>query len=88
MDIGLLWYDDDAKRPLADKVRLAALRYEQKFGVQPNLCLVHPGALADKALIVDGITVEGLPSVLSHHFWLGISPDHKVSNTNAQDTST
>jgi hypothetical protein len=68
-----LWYDGDPGRDLAAKVERAARRYEQKFGVAPNVCYVHPSALGDngKARTIAGIRVAPLPSVLRHHFWLG-----------------
>lgn len=46
MNEGLLWYDDDSGRDLAEKVKRAARRYRQKFGASPNVCYVHPSTLA------------------------------------------
>jgi hypothetical protein len=70
---GLLWYDDNPGRDLAEKIGPAARRYRQKFGASPNVCYVHPSAMSDngKAQKVDGLHVAPLPSVLRHHFWLG-----------------
>ena len=45
MEVGLLWYDDDPARDLAEKVGRAARRYRQKFGASPDICYVHPSAL-------------------------------------------
>lgn len=85
MEFGLLWYDGNPKRPLEDKIELAAARYREKFGRWPNTCYVHPQA-------VDGESEDGLhlayrtrnpramihvlsaPNILLHHFWLG---EHK-----------
>jgi len=47
MDIGMLWYDDDAKRQLDEKVARAAEYYRAKYGVAPTECYVHPGMLGD-----------------------------------------
>ena len=73
MQRGLLWFDDDPSRDLGAKVTRAARRYRAKFGMVPNACRVHPSALRGKGktITVSGITVEGLSSVLRHHFWLG-----------------
>jgi len=80
---GLLWYDDDPGRDLAEKIRRAAQRYRKKFGRSPNICYVHPSVMSslvpegngegqgDKAQKVGGMQVASLPSVLQHHFWLG-----------------
>ncbi len=82
MEIGLLWYDGDPKRPLEDKIGLAARRYREKYGRWPNTCYVHPHAVSDnggeelrlncqsrnrKAII----RVLSAPNILLHHFWLG-----------------
>ena len=88
MKIGLLWFDDNAKRTLADKVGLAALRYEQKFGMPPNVCFVHPVSLTDgEQVIIDGIlvTTHAGNSILPNDFWLGvIERPHRTENTNVQ----
>lgn len=70
---GLLWYDDDAERDLADKIARAVERYRLKFGAPPDTCYVHPSALENngKRLSVDGVRVAPLRGVLPHHFWLG-----------------
>jgi hypothetical protein len=70
---GLLWYDDDPGRNLAEKVGRAVVRYKQKFGAAPNVCYVHPSSMSSDggALKVDGVVVASLFSVLRHHFWVG-----------------
>jgi len=79
--VGLLWYDDNPGRDLAEKVGRAARRYRQKFGTSPDVCYVHPSALNDNASTklsasgrvrkVGEVRVAPLPTVLQHHFWLG-----------------
>lgn len=74
MKKGLLWYDDNAGRDLAEKIRAAIPRYRRKFGVEPELCFVHPSMLLGgngKVKQVDGVRVSSKPSVLRHHFWIG-----------------
>ncbi len=75
MKQGLLWYDDNPGRDLADKVRQATQRYRKKFGAAPNICYVHPLALNGngngKVHKVGRVHVAPLSSVLRHHFWLG-----------------
>ncbi len=80
MNEGLLWYDDDPGRDLAEKIGRATQRYQQKFGVAPDVCYVHPSALggngkkgqSDASLVrmVGGVSVMSKPTVLRHHFWL------------------
>jgi hypothetical protein len=38
MNMGLLWFDDDPKKPLARKIGEAAERYWQRFAVAPTAC--------------------------------------------------
>ena len=79
MKEGLLWYDDNPGRDLAEKIGRAARRYRQKFGTTPDVCYVHPSVLSPggtsggngKTHKVGGVLVEPLPSVLRHHFWVG-----------------
>jgi hypothetical protein len=79
MKEGLLWYDDNPERDLAEKIGRAARRYRQKFGYSPDVCYVHPSALSGwstsdgngKVQKMGGVCVSSKPSVLRHHFWVG-----------------
>ena len=75
MKEGLLWYDDNPGRELADKIGQAARRYRQKYGASPDVCYVHPSALSDngngKVKKVGDVRVSSRPTVLVHHFWVG-----------------
>ena len=82
MEVGLLWYDDDARRGLEAKVRRAARHYREKYGRWPNTCYVHPRVgLAEvhrEAGVMCGlegaerrVRLLSAPNVLLHHFWLG-----------------
>ena len=73
MTIGLLWYDNDPKRSLEDKILAGAQRYQAKFGQFPNTCLVHPTSLGPEQVRVQGLSVVGAQNVLPHHFFLGVS---------------
>jgi hypothetical protein len=70
---GLLWFDDDPRRDLAEKVRRAAARYRQKHGRRPNVCYVHPSTLGGNGEVQQAgdVRVAPLTSVLRHHFWVG-----------------
>jgi hypothetical protein len=68
---GLLWFDDDPRRDLAEKVGRAAARYRQKYGQRPNVCYVHPSLLDGKKRQLGEVRVAPLTSVLRHHFWVG-----------------
>jgi hypothetical protein len=89
MDIGLLWFDDDPRRRLEDKVGRAAQRYREKYGRWPNTCYVHPTVVTDhlgQDLRVacrmrrpqTTIRVVSAPNILLHHYWLGESTQSSI----------
>ncbi len=39
---GLLWYDDDGRRPLTAKIIEAAERYRERIGFEPTVCQLPP----------------------------------------------
>ncbi len=77
MNTGMMWFDNDSKTPLAEKVRKAADYYHTKYGGHPDLCLVNPLAY-DQAVpeVLDGqsgaIHVRPLRSILPGHLWIGV----------------
>jgi hypothetical protein len=73
MNVGMLWYDDDRKRTLEEKVLRAADHYRQKFGRAPTLCLVNPRSLNGDPARVAKIELRSAHNVLQHHFWMGIA---------------
>jgi hypothetical protein len=77
MDIGLLWYDDDAQRPLAEKVARAVEHYRAQYGMAPTVCFVNPRMLpARKApSLAAGVHLRPSPNVMVNHFWIGIGAD-------------
>jgi hypothetical protein len=77
MKVGLLWFDDDPRRSLEDKVLKAALRYRRKYGHSPNLCFVHPSVFSGggdrRVRKAGGVEIHSRRSVLRDHFWLGVT---------------
>ena len=73
MNIGLLWFDNNPRRDLHEKIARAAKRYRQKFGIAPDVCYVHKSALSGNGNTakVGQIQVKTLPSALLHHLWIG-----------------
>ena len=71
MNVGMLWLDDDKKRPFDEKVARAAEYYQMKYGVIPTLCHVNKKMLKEKKT-VGKIVVSPVGTVLPHHFWLGV----------------
>lgn len=71
MQEGLLWFDADPKRSLAEKLARAADSYRFKFGRRPDLCYVNPAMLDNGTVEIDGVRVIPASNVLKHHFWIG-----------------
>lgn len=70
MKIGMLWYDDDKTRPLAEKIKRAADYYAKKYGKAQNECHVHRAAIESEK-VMDGVKVKPSKTVLENHFLLG-----------------
>jgi len=79
MQEGLLWFDADPKRSLAEKVKRAADRYRYKFGRRPNLCYINPATLGDGPVECHGVRLVPATNVLKHHFWIGVEDSEKLS---------
>ena len=74
---GMLWFDNDPKRPLEDKVQRAAQHYQVKNGRAPNLCCVHP-SLA-KVEKIGEVTIRAMREVMPNHFLIGVEDRHVVA---------
>ena len=71
MKIGMLWFDDDKRRSLEQKIRQAAEYYEGKYGAAPNVCFVNNKTLQEE-LKFGQVKVFPINKILPHHFWLGV----------------
>src|SRR5437868_5154687 len=72
MDIGMLWYDDDSKRPFNEKVARAVDYYKAKYGSVPTVCFVNPATLKDAPDAAGGVQIRSARKVMLDHFWLGV----------------
>lgn len=86
MEIGMLWFDNDKKASIPSKVEKAARYYTEKYGVNPNLCYVHPQTVKGEngngkgksrksdrqPLKIGTILVLKNEKVLPDHFWIGV----------------
>jgi hypothetical protein len=84
MDIGMLWYDDDAKRPLGEKVARAVDYYKTKYGSVPTVCFVNPATLKDAPDTAAGVQIRSARNVMVDHFWLGIGESNGNGNGNGR----
>jgi hypothetical protein len=73
MDIGMLWFDNDAKTDLNTKVSRAAAYYRTKYGKSPTICFVHPSMLRKEKDHAAGVEVRTSDLVLPNHIWIGVN---------------
>ncbi len=70
MKSGLLWYDNSSA-VIDKKIQDAVKRYQQKFGIAPNVAFVNPKDLQTDSKIKN-ITVKTKSTIMPNHIWLGI----------------
>ena len=69
---GMLWFDNDPKTDLPQKIDRAAQYYTKKYGQTPTLCFVNPRMIAEPSQEKAEIEVKASETILLHHLWLGI----------------
>ena len=75
MKEGLLWFDNDPQRKLADKISRAATRYQVKFGRKPTLCYLNASNVEGKTDEINGIRIKLVDDILPNHFWIGVETE-------------
>lgn len=73
MNIGMLWFDNDPKTELNEKIKRASAYYQQKYGQTPNQCMVNPGMVAEDPVNLDALKVIASPTILPNHLWIGFN---------------
>lgn len=85
MNVGMLWFDNDPKTELDDKIERAANYYREKYGNRPTVCFVHPSMMCievsptgadserSESRMSNGLELRSNRSVLPNHFWIGIN---------------
>lgn len=71
MTEGILWFDNAGS--LEERVRRAAARYQEKYGVKPTACQAPPADLPNGALTIDDIRVTPAGNVQPYHLWIGVA---------------
>ncbi len=72
MEVGMLWFDDDPRRKLEEKIARAVAHYKDKYGQLPTLCFVNPKALNGGPDLAAGVQIKAARNVLPNHFWIGV----------------
>ena len=80
MNVGMLWFDNDKKTVLQEKVDKAVDYYRRKYGSVPNLCMVHPSMLTAPGYEPDGklraVVIQAHRAIRPGHLWIGEDEDH------------
>ena len=71
MQPGLLWFDDDPDVDLVKKILNAALFYQERYGLMPDVCFVNPGVLPRTLHMTMGIEIRPNRQLRPEHLWLG-----------------
>lgn len=72
MNTGMLWFDNNPKTALVQKVQEAADYFQKKYGKTPDLCLVNPAMLAESQMQAGAIIVRPWKTVTPGHLWIGV----------------
>lgn len=71
----MMWFDNDPKVTLQDKILRAAAYYHQKYNRTPTICKVPVTCQIPtdwKVLAVNGILIVLDNTVLTNHFYIGL----------------
>jgi hypothetical protein len=76
MNVGMLWFDNDPRTALTDKVARAADYYRQKYGLVADVCLVHPSTLGQPHPdLIEGcagkVSIRPNRLIQPGHLWIG-----------------
>lgn len=72
MNTGMLWFDNDPKTGLDQKVKQAADYFRKKYGQIPDLCLVNPSMLTEPQHQAGNISVRPWRTIAPGHLWIGV----------------
>jgi hypothetical protein len=63
----LMWYDDNPKISLVDKIEDAIAAYTRRFAIAPNIVLINEAEVTEYR----GVNIQGVPFVRRNNFWVG-----------------
>ncbi len=79
MQEGLLWFDNNPSRKLADKVKQAANCYKTKLKKKPTVCYINANQFDTSVDKINGIRLKPAINIQPHHFWIGVEHGSKVA---------
>jgi hypothetical protein len=69
-----VWYDDNPKKAVKDKIDEAVLRYKQKYGKTPNVCMLSEKVQSNDYIPTSGalgLQIRPAKNVPQNYFWIG-----------------
>ena len=72
MKEGLLWFDNDPKRKLAEKVKQAASRYQAKLRCKPTVCYLNAEEYDGATMEINGIYLKPVSHIRPNYYWIGV----------------
>ena len=72
MNEGMLWFDNDPKRGLIDKVDRAAKYYQAKLRHRPTVCYLNAEDFDAKLEAINGVLLKPASNIRPNYFWLGV----------------
>jgi hypothetical protein len=72
LKMGLLWFDDNPKRPLAEKLDEAAERYQERFDKWPTLVHLNPTQAEGLSVKYKRLRVFGDEHLRRNYFIVGV----------------
>lgn len=75
LDIGMLWFDDDKKRTIDEKIDVAIEFYKNKYKQEPTVCYINDSDFSEKAgkrTLIMGLRIRHSKTIIRNHFWLGV----------------
>lgn len=78
MNYGMLWFDNDPKTDLPQKVQRAAAYYRKKYGQAPNVCMVNPNMVKGEKPKSEEVEIKASDAILPHHLWIGVAAAKKA----------
>lgn len=64
----MMWYDDSAKKPPAQKLTEAIAAYERHFKQRPTIALMHSAEL----ITTEAIATRTEPYIRKYNYWIGV----------------
>jgi hypothetical protein len=63
-----MWYDDNPKVPLINKIEAAIDAYTRRFAISPNVVLVNASDLID----YQSVRIRSVEHIQRNNFWVGL----------------